>query len=100
MKADTELLRQVEAPKPGPFLAVRVLAEVRQSGATRTQSRRPVLVRAFGAAAAVLLVAAGVWVGALVGSGIARSSDATEDEFLNSSGLSFAEFTESVFAEE
>ena len=69
LEADRALLHELGVPEPGPWLAARVMAEVR-AGAARA-SRRPAWVRATVTAAVTLFVAGGVWAGAAVGADLA-----------------------------
>jgi anti-sigma factor RsiW len=71
LKADIGLLELAGAPEVTPFLATRVMAEIRQrQTATARRSFRPGWV--LSAAAGVILVALSLGVGTLLGSGLAQ----------------------------
>jgi hypothetical protein len=74
MKAAADALAEVRVPQVSPFLATRVMAEVRATG--RAALRRPVFVlsRALVTAAAALVVVAGVGAGAALGTSIALAT--------------------------
>jgi anti-sigma factor RsiW len=70
LKADIHFLKQTETPEVTPFLATRVMAEIRAG-------KRPVpngFGRLVGSLAAVLVVAVSIGVGVLFGSGLAQTS--------------------------
>ena len=103
LKAAVATIRAAEVPDSPLYLATRVLAEIRQSGADSAVARRPVWARVFASAAAVVLIAAGVWVGAMLGNGIAGSgnrANGTNEWPFEGIEPSFAEVYESMFAEE
>ena len=80
LKADIGLLELAGAPEVTPFLATRVMAEIRQrQTATARRGFRPGWV--LSAAAGVILIALSLGVGTLVGSGLAqgRTSAAGDD---------------------
>jgi anti-sigma factor RsiW len=91
----TDRLRALDAPGPSPFLATRVMAEVRLA----RRRHRPAWARLVATAAAVLLVAGGAFAGVNLGTGLAGNGGST-DELMMSPDDTFAGFTESVFAEE
>jgi anti-sigma factor RsiW len=93
--ATTSRLRELSAPGPSPFLATRVMAEVRLTG----RHRRPAWARLVTTAAAVLLVAGGAFAGLRLGTGLAGNGGTT-DELLVSADETFAGFTESLFEED
>jgi anti-sigma factor RsiW len=71
LKADMGLLEQACAPEVTPFLATRVMAEIRQRRvAPARRAFRPGWV--LSVAAGVMLVALSLGVGTLVGSGLAQ----------------------------
>ncbi len=74
LKADAELLDSFEAPEPSSWLTTRVMAEVRSTG--RPSAVRLRLGVALRTAAATVLVAAGVFIGTVLGGGIAEMSSA------------------------
>jgi anti-sigma factor RsiW len=74
LKADLELFASVEAPELSPFLLTRTMAEIRSLERPRVPAGM-VLRRALAGAAAVVLVAAGVWVGSFLGGEIQNGSE-------------------------
>ena len=71
LQADLGILEQVKAPEVTPFLATRVMAEIRQrQTVVARRGFRPGLVLA--AMGAAMLVAVSLGVGTLVGSGLAQ----------------------------
>jgi len=78
LRADAELLRQEPAPEVPAGLATRIMAEVR--------ARRQRTGRWFGAnlvlarVAAVVLVAVGIWLGTVLGRGIAGSQPSLAEQ--------------------
>jgi anti-sigma factor RsiW len=73
LKADISLLELAGAPEVTPFLATRVMAEIRER-------RRPVphgFARLVGTFAAALVVAVSIGAGVFFGSGLAQTSTAT-----------------------
>jgi predicted anti-sigma-YlaC factor YlaD len=82
LKADIGLLELAGAPEVTPFLATRVLAEIRQRKAALVRRGfRPGWV--LGAVGATMLIALSLGVGTLVGSGLAqgRAGAAGDDIF-------------------
>jgi anti-sigma factor RsiW len=79
-RVDIGLLEQAGAPEVTPFLATRVMAEIRKRQvAPARRAFRPGWV--LGMAAGVMLVALSLGVGTLVGSGLAQgSTSATGDD--------------------
>ncbi len=79
LTADIGLLQQAGAPEVTPFLATRVMAEIRQRHVAPRRAFRPGWV--LSVAAGVMLVALSLGVGTLVGSGLAQgSTSATGDD--------------------
>jgi anti-sigma factor RsiW len=95
LAAATDRLRALDAPGPSPFLATRVMAEVRLA----RRRHRPAWAKLVATAAAVLLVAGGAFAGVNLGTGLAGNGGST-DELLMSPDDTFAGFTESVLVEE
>jgi hypothetical protein len=73
MRADRQTLQAVEPPVPMAFMATRVMAEIRSRPGAR---REFAFVRALSTAAAILVVAASIGVGTMVGAGLAQQSSA------------------------
>ncbi len=74
LKADLELCASVQVPELSPFLLTRAMAEIRSP--ERGKVLAGILVRrALAGAAAVVLVAAGVWVGSFLGGEIQNGSE-------------------------
>lgn len=85
MAADRRALALISEPEHPAFMRTRVMAEVRSRPGAR---REFALGRALSTAAAVLVVAASIGVGTLVGSGLAQQNSATATA--SESLLSFA----------
>lgn len=83
MAADRRALRLASIPEHPPFMMTRVLAEVRSRPGAR---REFAFGRALSTAAAVLVVAASIGVGTLIGTGLAQQNSAaatTSDSVLS-----------------
>jgi anti-sigma factor RsiW len=78
LQADAELLRREPAPGVPVGLTTRIMAEVRARGqrAGRWYGMSPALARA----AAVVLIAVGIWLGALLGRGILGSQPSLDEQ--------------------
>lgn len=103
LKNDAALLRSSELPEQPAFLVSRTMAEVRVRVSSRIPVWRRVVSRRFYALAASVLLAVGVvWFGAWIGTGLARlgNGPAANGELLNGAEPGFADFAESVLAED
>jgi anti-sigma factor RsiW len=98
LRADMSYLGGTTVPEFPPYIATRVMAEVR--GRRRAPAHgRLVWGRVLGTAAAVLLVSASVGVGAVLGSGLGRirtSKTASEALTVSSNEPTFADVLASV----
>jgi len=81
LRADAELLRQEPAPEVPAGLATRIMAEVRDRSA-RDNVRNPgIWVMSLATrVAAVVLVAVGIWLGTVLGRGIAGSQPSLAEQ--------------------
>ncbi len=79
LRADLKLLAEVEVPEPRRYIATRVMAEIRSRQSVRAGSSTG-LARLLVSTVAVLVVAVCISVGAMLGSGLGRSSVATAAE--------------------
>ncbi len=77
LRADRQVLVSASRPEEPPFLAARVMAEIRS---TRRAPARGLLRRALVPVAAALLIAVGAGAGTLLGTGLARSGQAEANE--------------------
>jgi anti-sigma factor RsiW len=79
---DKALLQGTSRPDVSPFLATRVMAELRTTPARRSFALGP----ALGTVAAAVVVAVCIGVGALVGSGLARAGTSATQSVLSVNG--------------
>ena len=88
-------------PEPSPFLVTRVMAEVRRT--ERASAGQLVLGRAFRAAGAAVLVAAGIFLGTVLGgdiAGLVNGENGTEVWETADAEPSVLDYCESVLSEE
>ncbi|OYD15619.1 hypothetical protein CH330_05140 [candidate division WOR-3 bacterium JGI_Cruoil_03_51_56] len=104
LNADIEGLRSVKTPEPSPYFVTRTMAQIQQTeSATRGFKTRRTIGRVLTTAAAVVLIAVGIWFGAMLGNGIAESgnkANRTDEWPFETNSPSFAEVYETMFAGE